>query len=159
MDSSAAAPREGFYSDADSPVGKVGTGGVAASYRTSDARSRSSNATHCLQSIEKTGAAQREGFAHFFASRVWNEQDGGACTFPYYKEFLETEGGVAVSPPVPIDCAGVRKWRNNYCSMGPSARGPRRFRYGESTARDTRWCLPHVGGAGEDGRSPLRALE
>jgi hypothetical protein len=81
---------------------------------------RAANAWHCLQSIERTGAAQVEGFAQFFASRVWNDKTEADCTFAYYKEFLD-QIGTTHAPPVAIDCASPQKWRNNHCNMGANA--------------------------------------
>jgi hypothetical protein len=78
-----------------------------------------SNAWHCLQSIERTGAAQAEGFAQFLAARVWNDSTESDCTFAYYKEFKNESA--TLRPPVPINCATPYKWRNAYCGMGESA--------------------------------------
>ncbi|MCH9680869.1 MAG: hypothetical protein K0V04_05500, partial [Deltaproteobacteria bacterium] len=44
-----------------------------------------SNGLHCLQSWEHVSAAQIEGFAQFYAARVWNDP-GSGCLFRYYKQ-------------------------------------------------------------------------
>jgi hypothetical protein len=92
----------------------------------------SANGLHCLQSIERSTSAQNEGFAQFFASRVWNTQDEADCTFVYYKEFLAPAclnddcvmRGVFQDttlynnpPPVPQSCVTPHKWRNRNCAM------------------------------------------
>jgi hypothetical protein len=96
------------------------------------------NGLHCLQSIERGGGAQIEGFAQFFSSRVWNRQDEADCTFVYYKEMLREEpctnpsevcspfpgpGGPLFSqlPPMPVSCSSGHKWRNRHCPMGENA--------------------------------------
>jgi hypothetical protein len=91
------------------------------------------NTLHCLQSLEHWNAAQAEGFGQFFASRVWNDASGSACTFRYYKEFFNDvcmpgaedgcvagPGGVGFisKPPVPVSCVLPTRWRNNKC-FGP----------------------------------------
>jgi hypothetical protein len=94
------------------------------------------NALHCLQSIERSGPAQGEGFAQFYASRGWNTPTEADCTFVYYKEFLDTNchansvctpvsaGGTTLQsnlPPVRVDCANPVKWRNTYCPVSEAA--------------------------------------
>ena len=102
---------------------------------------QSTQGLHCLQSIERGGAAQGEGFAQFFAARVWNTQEEDDCTFVYYKDFLDysctpgtsiAEGTCAPfgtepatllplftsQPPAAVDCREQVKWRNNFCPMG-----------------------------------------
>lgn len=74
----------------------------------------SANNLHCLQSRELTGAAQIEGFAQFFASRVFNSPAGSDCTFVYYKEFKNPDGSVS-SPPLARDCKAHVHWMENYC--------------------------------------------
>jgi hypothetical protein len=87
---------------------------------------------HCLQSLEEPNAAQVEGYAQYFASRVFNQDidEGGAgCTFVYYKEFLDTAcvpgavcrahptvAGLFINdPPVPLPCAVAKRWRDTSC--------------------------------------------
>lgn len=95
-----------------------------------------SNAVHCLQSVERSGKAQSEGFAQFFSSRVWNQQDSLECTFVYYKEFLDEvacdpsedrevcqpfpEGDPNAAlyrrlPPLEVSCNTPYRWRNTNC--------------------------------------------
>ena len=96
---------------------------------------RSASNWHCLQSIETTPRAQGEGFAQFFAAKLWNRRDA-ACVFNYYKEFLDADckvedpsgctpfpgGGTVTLPPVPIQCDRPVKWRNqNECAVDPRA--------------------------------------
>jgi len=100
---------------------------------------KAANGDHCLQSLERSSGAQVEGFAQFFASRIWNEPTSPSCTFVYYKEFAEqtcAPGAVCEDffapnanlllksqlPPFPVSCAPPVggtwfKWRNNYCPM------------------------------------------
>lgn len=94
------------------------------------------NQLHCLQSLEGPGASQREGWAQFFASRVWNRPSERDCTFKYYKAFLtdaSPTGGspipgvpddacspagdnlVSCKPPIPVNCLTPVRWRNNQC--------------------------------------------
>lgn len=99
---------------------------------TSDA---DTNNKHCMQSLERPGAAQVEGFAQYFAAKVWNDLDEPECTIPYYKQFIDTtcrvaqedcslhpdwanNGLVINSPPVPISCIDPQKWRNRNCLSG-----------------------------------------
>jgi hypothetical protein len=87
----------------------------------------SANGEHCLQSLERNGTSQVEGFAQFYASKTWNLPDEGECRFNYYKEFLDTQckpgtkecdnfnGHVRSRPPVPVSCKQPAKWRNRHC--------------------------------------------
>ncbi|MGH7271509.1 MAG: hypothetical protein ACREJ3_13850, partial [Polyangiaceae bacterium] len=106
-----------------------------------------SNQVHCLQSVEGDTGAQIEGFAQFFASRVWNDPQSPTCEFVYYKEFLRPDStpcptgrtciagplskvlpnGVQVTipagfhaevPPLGVDCRQAVKWRNRQCTVG-----------------------------------------
>ncbi|MES1188545.1 MAG: collagen-binding domain-containing protein [Myxococcales bacterium] len=96
------------------------------------------NSLHCLQSIERFDNAQSEGFAQFFASKSWNQPEGGGCKFVYYKEFLNTDclpGSTCVPfstgpgtpslqsnlPPLGISCEQQFKWRNNHCPLSPTS--------------------------------------
>ena len=47
------------------------------------------NKQHCLQSLETSGSAQIEGFAQFYASKIFNNRADSDCTFVYYKEFVD----------------------------------------------------------------------
>lgn len=93
------------------------------------------NKLHCLQSLEAPGGGQLEGFAQFYASKVWNRRSDADCTFVYYKEFLDqacrsgecsTVTPSAPSrfatlqrsiPPVAMSCAAPTLWRNNNCNV------------------------------------------
>jgi hypothetical protein len=93
------------------------------------------NKLHCLQSVETPGGAQVEGFAQFYASKIYNRLADNDCTFVYYKEFLDQTcrsdecSQIAPSPPtqypflqrsVPplgVDCANPPRWRNVHCAM------------------------------------------
>ncbi len=72
-----------------------------------------SNGLHCLQSYEHGSAAQIEGFAQFYASRVWNNP-GSGCLFHYYKQFRNDNGTVTV-PPVDTSCGNYVNWRDEHC--------------------------------------------
>lgn len=80
-------------------------------------------ASHCLQSMEVSEAAQTEAIGHFFSSRMWNRTPGepgydGTCAFNYYKNVNDpalraTDDGI---PPVPFNCAIAHAHRNQTCS-------------------------------------------
>lgn len=72
-----------------------------------------SNGLHCLQSLEYTPVAQLEGYAQFFAARVWNDADD-TCLFRYYKQFRKDDGSVK-QPPFNASCASFVNWRDNHC--------------------------------------------
>jgi hypothetical protein len=75
---------------------------------------QSSNQIHCLQSQERIGASQSEGFAHAYAAKLLNDTAGPDCGFGYYKEFMGPDN-VVRQPPVAIDCKAQVKWLQNYC--------------------------------------------
>jgi hypothetical protein len=89
----------------------------------------SANRDHCIQSVERVAAAHYEGFAHFFASRVYNDMTTpDECTFNYYKEGLLDEcldptkydceprsGKIKILPPFPVPCGTAKRWRNTQC--------------------------------------------
>jgi hypothetical protein len=99
------------------------------------------NREHCLQSIERSGPAQGEGFAQFFASKIWNHHGDANCRFVYYKEFFDTvcrannpndpaicqpttvgqQVGINTLPPFSVSCGQPFKWRNNHCPMSELA--------------------------------------
>jgi hypothetical protein len=74
---------------------------------------------HCLQSREYFGAAEIEGFGHFFASRVFNnDQTWGAATFVYYKPFLPYEGAPEEEylwPPDGFTAYRPQEWLLHQC--------------------------------------------
>jgi hypothetical protein len=79
----------------------------------------SSNKAHCMQSLEVPSGAQDEGFAHYYAGLVWNDQSQQDCSFAYYKEFKKPDG-VVEPTPVRIDCASPTRWRNTRCVNSPA---------------------------------------
>jgi hypothetical protein len=96
------------------------------------------NTLHCLQSLEKPGAAQVEGYAHNVVGRTWNALEQSDCVFPYYKHFLSpacvvnpadctpdpVSGLIVNSPPVATSCIDPIKWRNNQCLSGTPMSSP-----------------------------------
>jgi hypothetical protein len=79
-----------------------------------------SNQTHCLQSRELYGTGYMEGFAHFFATQLYNERDGVGCTFVYYKQFKHATLGV-IQPPMAMNCGFAYGYRDHQCT--PPAQG------------------------------------
>lgn len=95
----------------------------------------SANKLHCLQSLERTGAAQGEGFAQFYAAKIFNQRSESDCTFVYYKEFVDqtcrseecinwTPAApsqfaqlIRSQPPLAVGCADPPRWRNNFCGV------------------------------------------
>ncbi len=78
------------------------------------------NTVHCLQSREWSGGAQMEGFAHAFASRVFNSPFEANGTFVYYKPF-EFWPGAFLYPPVGRNAFAMVHWMETHCLA--SARG------------------------------------
>lgn len=84
---------------------------------------------HCLQSLEEPNAAQIEGFAQYYAAKVWNDDTQNDCTFVYYKNFGDTtcwpgvtdcvndaaSGLINNKPPMPVSCVQPVRWRNTNC--------------------------------------------
>jgi hypothetical protein len=88
---------------------------------------------HCLQSIEVAAESHTEGFAQFMASKAFNDRDGQACTFVYYKElalptcvseYCEPYNPAPPSenfslqnnfPPVARSCLEAAEWRDRHC--------------------------------------------
>jgi hypothetical protein len=92
----------------------------------------SGNQLHCLQSSHDQPTANVEGFGHFYATRVMNDQTA-AARFTYYKTTRNVtytangSGGynmnvVNVAPPVPISAGTpftsptTTGWVRNFCS-------------------------------------------
>ncbi|MEL7483211.1 MAG: hypothetical protein AAFN41_02535 [Planctomycetota bacterium] len=76
------------------------------------------NSLHCLGSLENATAGAVEGFAHFFAMKLANQEVEtnpfeSACDFAYYKR-TEVPGGV-LEPPHFHDCTVREQWRDNHC--------------------------------------------
>jgi hypothetical protein len=68
--------------------------------------------SHCLQSREISGAAQNEGFAHAFATRLFNAWLEPNATFVYYKPVL-TYG--ITPPPMPVNVFQDYRWMETFC--------------------------------------------
>jgi hypothetical protein len=98
------------------------------------------NQLHCLQSLERSSAAQTEGFAQYYASKTWNDDTQTDCEFTYYKQFLSPQclpgvpaadcaadpnnpGLFINSPPLPTDCFNPTRWRNSHCLTNPAPAG------------------------------------
>jgi hypothetical protein len=62
---------------------------------------------HCMQSNEFRGATERESYAHFVAANAWNGRSASACTFVYYKSFLDPTPKAA---PYPVNCVQKARW-------------------------------------------------
>jgi hypothetical protein len=99
------------------------------------------NQLHCIQSREIIGGAQLEGFAHAFASRVFNWTSDSNATFVYYKPFLYDSSFVGY-PPLGFDAYNPYLWMEDHCTS--SGRGVEldwlNFYYGvssEDTANQT----------------------
>jgi hypothetical protein len=73
------------------------------------------NTEHCMQSREHIGGAQVEGFAQFFASRVFNNPAQGDGTLVYYKPIAWDNWMDPAWPPSPVDPANTYRWRNTEC--------------------------------------------
>lgn len=73
------------------------------------------NQNHCLQSREDYGIGFVEGFAHFYASMLYNARGTVDCAFVYYKPINAGFAGV-LAPPVKIDCGQTFQWRDNHCT-------------------------------------------
>ena len=88
--------------------------------------------THCLQSREFVGAAWAEGFAYFFAAKLFNSPADSDCYLGYSKDayvkkfvyFPNTYIYLASPPPVKVSCRGPVRWRVEQCNdpyAAPSA--------------------------------------
>jgi hypothetical protein len=74
---------------------------------------------HCLQSREHLTTAQLEGFAQFAAAKAFNDPAQNDCSFAYYKEFRQPQGGgqwYDISPPMARGCRDNQTWMESYCS-------------------------------------------
>ena len=72
------------------------------------------NTVHCLQSREASGGAQFEGFAHAFASRVFNSPFQANGVFVYYKPF-EYPAYYFQYPPEGRNAFGPMRWMESFC--------------------------------------------
>lgn len=78
----------------------------------------SANSLHCMQSLERYEAAFLEGWAHFYAAKLYNNRLESDCHFGYYKEVLIPF--FVLAPTVPVSCASTVAWRDTYCSAIPN---------------------------------------
>jgi hypothetical protein len=72
------------------------------------------NQLHCIQSVERFGKGNAEGFAHFLASKIWNNPADTDCFYNYYKDF-NPDTGPNRSPPNKVNCKTAVKWRDSHC--------------------------------------------
>jgi hypothetical protein len=79
----------------------------------------SANQLHCIQSLEQYAAAFIEGFAHFYAAKLYNNRLETDCEFGYYKEVWALF--VTLTPTVPVTCASTVEWRDSHCSAIPNS--------------------------------------
>ena len=111
--STSSAPPVADYNDRG--TGKCGCGHVS-----------DGNQVHCLQSSHFQPYANVEGFAHFFATRVMNNQAASA-RFTYYKNFRQVVSATEennILPPAPINAGApfqipgnpTTGWVRNFCS-------------------------------------------
>jgi hypothetical protein len=79
------------------------------------------NRRHCLQNRMGFAPAFNEGFGHYYAARVLNEDRTGtpsvatSCNFPYYKNVkfplnpaTPSVNQITSAPPVPVQCSAPR---------------------------------------------------
>ncbi|MBX3224756.1 MAG: hypothetical protein KF795_29840 [Labilithrix sp.] len=78
------------------------------------------NEIHCLQSTERQGAAQGEGYAQFFAGQVWNKRSDAECVFTYYKNFLRADGQLDFAPSAK-SCSDAVRWAETHCPLSGRA--------------------------------------
>ena len=74
------------------------------------------NTLHCLQSSERQGAAQLEGYAHYFAANTWNSRADTECVFTYYKGFRKPDLTID-QPPAAKSCRTAARWGETYCPV------------------------------------------
>ena len=79
----------------------------------------SANTLHCLQSLEQGAAAMIEGYAQFYAAKVFNDPSDNDCVFAYYKEFRDVGGTVRPVPNV-HDCRTPKMWWHSHCFYPPA---------------------------------------
>jgi hypothetical protein len=88
---------------------------------------------HCMESQEKTAAAQEEGSAHFFAARIFNLWSNPSPKMINYKYRCNPSAGTAcvtgayprLAPPAAMTITGNERWLENKCG-GPAGRGNER---------------------------------
>ena len=78
---------------------------------------------HCLQSAETASAAGVEGWAHFYASKVWAHPTTETTMFNYYKQFrLDPPYGV-LNPPVMVAADHNVMWSDTHWAAWTGAGG------------------------------------
>lgn len=83
----------------------------------------SSNQLHCMQSREEFDTALMEGFAYFFAAKLFNDETEGECWMAHSKEFKEPnplnpdnpDAATIHPPPVTFDCRDQVQWQADWC--------------------------------------------
>jgi hypothetical protein len=73
--------------------------------------------SHCLQSSEEQGAAQDEGYGHYYAGNIWNARTDPECVFTYYKNFQPAGGVPAELAPVAKSCRQAARWAETHCQL------------------------------------------
>ncbi len=108
-------PRADAYSGqlTPPPVGLCGCGHVR----------NPEDKAHCLSSKESSNRAQMEGFAHFMATKVFNDLTQADCSFVYYKPSWDKPGAVVTDPPIARTCIDQTvRWLDNKCA-GEATKG------------------------------------
>ena len=79
---------------------------------------------HCLQSQEVYAAGSKEGFAHFYATLMWNDPSASSPRFQYYKAFREPSNTVtpAGSKVVNVRQNPPLKWSDTHCASTAAGR-------------------------------------
>lgn len=87
------------------------------------------NDDHCIQSLEKGGAAQNEGWGHFIALDLMNDDSQTDAKFVYYKDFRcpDQWPGCPYSgqmdPPLVFDGKAKYAWMDSHCQQASTYRG------------------------------------
>lgn len=105
------------------------------------------NKTHCIQSRERIGAAQTEGFGHAFATRTFNYTQYNEATFVYYKPVMSGLIYFVQYPPVSFNGFDPANWMKNHC---PAA--------GRGTERDWLTFYTNVASNSSPSATPFSAL-
>jgi len=77
---------------------------------------------HCLQMLHGSGPASLEGAAHYFSTKIWNNDSQANAKFVYYKKFQNVDGTITY-PPYGYEGFNPVKWMENHCSGGPNWTG------------------------------------
>ena len=81
---------------------------------------------HCLNSKEDFNVGEIEGFAHFYATRVFNWNTEPNAKMVYYKQFQNSNAASDyTNPPMAKDGFGniQRRWMQTKCPAGRAGRG------------------------------------